>query len=76
MPFFPSRGDFFAVVFENELGQKERAFEVGQGIAESLRSVHSTQDSEIGRHVFAYTHGNGFQHRGHREHGENQENNH
>jgi hypothetical protein len=33
-----------------------------------LRGMHSAQRFEIRRIVFAYAHGNGFQHRAHREH--------
>ena len=54
--FFPSRILILAVVFKNELGKKERAFEIGQWITETLRGVHLAQSFEIGRVVFAYAH--------------------
>ena len=54
--FFPFRVCILAVIFKNELGKKERAFEIGQRITETLRGVHSAQSFQIGRIVFAYAH--------------------
>ena len=58
--FFPSRVGIFAIVLKDELGKKERAFEIRQRIAETLRGVHSAQGVEVGRIVFAYAHGTDF----------------
>ena len=57
--FFPFRVCILAVIFKNELGKKERAFEIGQRITETLRGVHSAQSFKIRRVVFAYAHGTG-----------------
>ena len=57
MRLFPSGIRILAaavVLFEDELGKKERAVEIGQRITETLRRMHAAQGFQIGRIVFAY----------------------
>ena len=52
MPLFPA----LVIVFENQLRDKKRAFEIREWIAKSLRRVHAPKRIEISRSVFADAH--------------------
>ena len=48
------------IVFEDQLCYKQRAFQIGERIAETLRGVHLTKRIEIGGSVFADAHRKAF----------------
>ena len=45
-----------SVFFEDQLRHEQRAFEIRQRVAETLRRVHAAQRVEIGGRVFADAH--------------------